>query len=114
MEHFITPDTLDLLAKKSIKHEQCFYCDALLRRTSFDRGDHFPIPDRNGGTIIIPCCQSCHDMKDNFKFKDWPVEWLTKVLEDFPKLSRETRIFLAKVIGEASDLQTEKNQEKNS
>lgn len=53
-------------------------------------------------------------MKDQFKFKDWPVAWLAKVLEDFPKLGRETRIFLAKVISEASDLQTAKNQSNNS
>jgi hypothetical protein len=26
----------------------------------------------------------------------WPIEWWSKVLEDWPKLSRETRIFLAK------------------
>ena len=37
-------------------------------------------------------------MKDRFNIDNWPTEWLGVVLQDFPKLSRETRIFLAKSI----------------
>lgn len=46
--------------------------------------------------MTVPCCSSCHDMKDRFNIENWPTEWLTVVLQDFPKMSRETRIFLAK------------------
>jgi hypothetical protein len=35
-------------------------------------------------------------MKDNFPLDTWPTEWWQKVSADFPKLNRETRIFLAK------------------
>lgn len=37
-------------------------------------------------------------MKDRFNIGNWPTEWLSVVLQDFPKMSRETRIFLAKSI----------------
>lgn len=39
-----------------------------------------------------------HDMKDRFRLSEWPPEWISKVLEDFPKFNRETRVFLAKVL----------------
>lgn len=35
-------------------------------------------------------------MKDRFRLDGWPDNWVQKVIDDFPKLSRETRIFLAK------------------
>jgi hypothetical protein len=79
----------------------CFYCDALV--SGAGKGDHFPVPDRHGGAETVPCCQSCHDMKDRFQISDWPVEWISKVIADFPALSRETRIFLAKAISLFSD-----------
>lgn len=59
-------------------------------------GDHFPLPKSCGGVATVDCCESCHDMKDRFNFESWPVEWMAKIVEDFPKMSRETRIFLAK------------------
>lgn len=78
------------------EHEQCFYCNGLVAGDG--EGDHFPIPRNCGGTATVPCCTSCHDMKDRFNIDNWPTEWLGVVLQDFPKLSRETRIFLAKSI----------------
>jgi hypothetical protein len=30
--------------------------------------------------------------------EDWPLDWVSKIVEDFPKTSRETRIFLAKAL----------------
>lgn len=35
-------------------------------------------------------------MKDRFNLDDWPQEWIDKMIADFPKLNRETRLFLAK------------------
>lgn len=46
----------------------------------------------------MPCCLSCHDMKDRFSFDEWPNEWLSCVIGDFPLMRRETRIFLARVL----------------
>ena len=62
------------------------------------KGDHFPLPLNCGGTDRVDCCQSCHDMKDRFGLAQWPAEWITAVLQDMPKVSRETRLFLAKAI----------------
>ena len=78
------------------KYSRCFYCDCLVNKRAAKTGDHFPIPADCGGTQTVDCCESCHDMKDRFSFDKWPVEWTAKILADFPKLSRETRIFLAR------------------
>lgn len=42
-------------------------------------------------------------MKDLYALENWPLEWIGKVIEDFPKLNRETRIFLAKLIRLAAE-----------
>ena len=78
-------------SKRPLK--QCFYCGALLRTRH--ELDHFPIPYNVGGTEVVPCCQSCHDMKDRFKFENWPHEWTNRIIADYPLLSRETKLFLA-------------------
>lgn len=83
-------------------HPECFYCGALVAERR-GRGDHFPIPQRCGGTAIVPCCVSCHDMKDRFPLRDWPAEWIVAVVKDFPKLSRETRLFIGKVMALMAD-----------
>ncbi len=74
----------------------CFYCGALVSGSG--KGDHFPIPEECGGIECVPCCISCHDMKDRFPLEKWPIGWMSKIIEDFPKLNRETKIFLAKAI----------------
>lgn len=79
------------------EYEECFYCGALVKASKSAQGDHFPVPHACGGSVCVPCCKSCHDMKDGFRLENWPVEWLSHVLADFPKMSKETRIFLAKV-----------------
>lgn len=85
-----------MTSRQPILHKQCFYCGALITRNG--KGDHFPVPSRAGGTATVPCCESCHDMKDRFNINDWPQDWIDKVTADFPLLSRETKLFLAKVI----------------
>ena len=79
------------------EYEECFYCGALVKSSKSAQGDHFPIPHACGGSVCVPCCKSCHDMKDSFRLENWPVEWFSHVLMDFPKMSRETRIFFAKL-----------------
>ena len=87
------------MSSSSIKHrKECFYCGAMLSNGIGTQLDHFPIPNSEGGTETVPSCLSCHDMKDRFHLADWPIDWYAKVIEDFPKLSRETRICFAKII----------------
>lgn len=73
--------------------KKCFYCGAILRQAT--EYDHFPVPQSAGGSILVPTCVSCHDMKDRTRPRDWPEEWVARVIDDFPKYSRETRLFLA-------------------
>jgi hypothetical protein len=37
-------------------------------------------------------------MKDRFNVDSWPQEWIDRMIADFPKLNRETKLFLAKSI----------------
>jgi hypothetical protein len=74
----------------------CFYCGALVRADAV--GDHMPIPKEAGGAQTVPCCESCHDMKDRFSLDDWPVEWVSAVVADMPLMSRESRLLLARVL----------------
>jgi len=78
---------------------QCYYCGCNVRKGwGAGEKDHFPIPKAAGGTAMVWSCCSCHDMKDRFPLDKWPIEWWGAVIESFPKLNRETRIFLAKAI----------------
>jgi len=79
---------------KKMVYKTCFYCGALI--SGEGKGDHFPIPKRNGGKEIVLCCLSCHDMKDRFSLDKWPVEWLNKFFQDFHKCSLETKILFTK------------------
>ena len=80
------------------RHLTCWYCDCTYSISKSAVGDHFPIPKRHGGLDTVPCCQQCHSLKDRIKLEDWSNAMIFKVVADFPKLSRETRIFLAKSI----------------
>jgi 5-methylcytosine-specific restriction endonuclease McrA len=78
--------------------ETCFYCGAIAAADA--ERDHFPIPRDAGGQSTVTACTSCHDMKDRFPLGVWPTEWVSKTISDFPKFSRETRLFLAKAMRE--------------
>lgn len=87
--------------------EPCFYCGANVRKSG--EGDHMPIPKRNGGTNCVPCCETCHVMKDSLPILSWNSEYFAKmfnaIMADMPKMSRETKIFLAKAMALCSDAQ---------
>ncbi len=85
-----------------MKYKECWYCGALISNTG-GQGDHFPVPKRHVGLNVIPCCLVCHDMKDRFVFDNWPLSWWEPIIKDFPKLSRETKIMIAKVISVGMD-----------
>jgi len=97
----------------------CFYCGTLVRG-KWGGGnlewDHFPIPADVGGKNVVPCCRSCHDMKDRYDIGKWPAEWIKAILLDFPDLRRETRLFLARAMGAMArairDQKKEKGPEK--
>lgn len=91
------------MANWSDREKVCFYCGALVSNGSTGVGDHFPVSKRHGGTATVDCCLSCHDMKDRYSLNNWPAEWTSKVMQDFPLMSRETRIFLAKLMALAQD-----------
>jgi len=74
----------------------CFFCDGIAE--DILEKDHFPVPVSAGGNQTVPSCYSCHSMKDRYNLRDWPIVWTTRVLADFPKLNRETKIFLAKAL----------------
>lgn len=87
------------VAKKEAKNIRlkCFYCGALVSRDESE-DDHFPIPASIGGVATVVSCKTCHGMKDRFLLGDWDEGWISRVVEDMPKLNRETRIFLAKAL----------------
>jgi hypothetical protein len=80
----------------------CFYCGMPTPAKSM--GDHMPIPRRNGGTMTVPACISCHQLKDSFSLAEWSPEMACAVIRDMPLVGRETRIFLAKMLAVASDM----------
>jgi hypothetical protein len=66
-------------------------------------GDHMPVPERNGGTDIVPCCAGCHDMKDRIPLSQWnDVAW-NEIHQSWPLFGRYTRLFLAKALSLMSD-----------
>jgi hypothetical protein len=79
-------------------HRTCVYCDSVYAVSRSAAGDHFPVPKRLGGTQTVDCCQQCHSLKDRIPLDYWNSAMLSKVFADFPRLSRETRIFLAKAV----------------
>jgi len=84
------------MAKKIEQKQTCFYCGALCSAGNYEM-DHFPVPECAGGKFTVPACISCHDMKDRFLLDDWSDEWRFALLRDFPMLSRESRIIIAKM-----------------
>jgi hypothetical protein len=79
------------------KNKFCFYCGCTLVAGN-KQDDHFPTPDRHGGTATVASCNSCHDMKDRIDVGDWNPEWFGIVMDDLQNAKKETRVFLAKAI----------------
>ena len=42
--------------------------------------------------------------RSGIRLHEWPLDWQTRVVETFPKLKRETRIFVAKVMAQSHDV----------
>ena len=50
---------------------ECFYCSHE-RSDREIQMDHFPVPERHGGTETVPACTLCHSMKDRIPLTYWP------------------------------------------
>ena len=94
------------LSAKTMKLKTCFYCGE--RVTRIER-DHAPIPKRHGGKDLVDACLACHDMKDRTLLNDWPEDWISAVMDDIPKVSRATKLFMMKFVAIAMDANKEKN-----
>ena len=82
---------------------ECFYCGAMFCHTAKKHGDHMPMPERNGGTDLVPCCAACHDMKDRIPLHEWhPTAW-KEINASWSLYGRYTRLFLAKALALMSD-----------
>jgi len=78
----------------------CFYCGVHISDGNHER-DHFPFPQQAGGTLTVDSCRSCHDMKDRYRLTEWPEDWWDKgIIADWHHLSRESRLWLAKMAKE--------------
>jgi hypothetical protein len=82
---------------------ECFYCGVMYCHSAKVTGDHMPIPERNGGTDIVPCCSACHDMKDRIPLHQWHSMAWKEINEQWPLFGRYTRIYLAKSLSVMSD-----------
>jgi len=106
MKNLLNTDGLDALTSQTeitpAKGMFCFYCGAVLLPGG-KQEDHFPVPDRHGGMATVPCCIPCHDLKDRIDVGDWNPEWFDPMLEDFAKVGRETKLFLAKALATILD-----------
>ncbi|MEA1798947.1 hypothetical protein [Rhodococcus qingshengii] len=49
----------------------CHYCDMPAAVCEYD---HFPLPQRHGGTETVPACINCHSLKDRVSGETWPQE----------------------------------------
>lgn len=101
--------------RASENYDDCFYCGAFtIGSKNTAEGDHFPVPARLGGILTVRACVTCHSMKDNFRLDDWSVNYLLQVskalLDDLPKLSRDSRIILAKFLQLFMDLMFERGR----
>jgi len=81
------------------ENNQCFFCDAI---TKLD-DHHFPIPKRDGGKEVVFCCGPCHDSLDRMCMDNWPVQWISQIIQDFQLVPRQWRLFMAKVIQTLAD-----------
>ena len=91
---------------------ECFYCDAMFCHTAKKHGDHMPMPERNGGTDLVPCCAACHDMKDRIPLHEWhPTAW-KEINASWPLYGRYTRLFLAKALALMSDYNLSMDKER--
>jgi hypothetical protein len=61
--------------------------------------DHFPFPDRYGGTVRVWACRGCHDKKDRTPFANWDIyNALPPVIRLWNSATTEERLVWAKLL----------------
>lgn len=76
--------------------DECFYCGV---HGGPVEHDHFPVPQCYGGTITVPVCRGCHDLKDRTPLDDWnPAMAFGAFIGLWEKADRDERLALAKII----------------
>ena len=83
--------------KRERETYRCFYCDAVISPSNTEM-DHFPIPQSAGGEVTVPACVTCHDLKDRFNLDVMGPDAFKSLQNDWPCLSRDSRIVLAKMV----------------
>jgi hypothetical protein len=79
--------------------ERCYICD----RQCLAERDHFPVPESLGGTLVMPICKTCHDMKDRVPLADWcPSDAFAALAGVWNRASASERLVLAKMISAAA------------
>jgi hypothetical protein len=93
------------------RSDTCFYCglDTVCRVTE---EDHFPIPDRCGGTNVVTACVACHDLKDRSRMTEWFTKDRMLLLEN--KLNAAPKreafalmFFMGLAVGDVADIEDE-------
>ena len=64
--------------------EGCSYCDLPFIRMHHEH-DHAPVPEAMGGTVVIPACITCHDLKDRVLFAYWPAAETLAALDELTR-----------------------------
>jgi hypothetical protein len=80
---------------EEVKEEECFFCDAPVALDA--QRELILSPTTKGGIESVPCCSSCHDLKKQFPVNIWPAAWVAKIISAFPLLTRERRLYLARM-----------------
>lgn len=57
--------TMTAARKKPRKLVECIYCEGEVPTSKAER-DHFPMPQRYGGTEVVWACKECHNLKDRW------------------------------------------------
>ncbi len=91
--------------------QTCSYCGVVIPSARLDM-DHFPIPGRCGGTTTARACIVCDDLTDPLAMRHMPIKVMAAVMEDFQKLSRYSRICIAKVLVMGADMESRHGAEK--
>ena len=89
---------------------KCFYCGALCSEGNREE-DHFPFPKSIGAELTVTTCRACHDLKDRYQLDQWPAEYWGGIMRDWPLLSRESRLWLAKAARIFSEILAEEDTE---
>jgi hypothetical protein len=76
---------------------KCYICLVPIHEQRMER-DHFPIPERDGGTLVLDICLSCHDLKDRIGLAQWDVSMAVEGLAGlWTKAAAPERLILAKM-----------------